>query len=965
MRCFFGIRRHAAGAHPGRALGLVAALLLAVWYSPAAWAQQQTGTIKGRAEDTQGAPVSGVKITVFGKSLIGGVQERTTGADGEFRFLQLPPGRYTLHAEAAGLRSQHEEGIALGLGTTVTRILRLEPRTAEEVITVIGKVPVVDVEKVTVGQSVSGDLLEGIASGRTYQDAVQILPGVTGGGNPTIHGGSSYSNQYLVDGVNTTDPTTNTFSLNFNFDAIEELEVITGTFSPEYGNVTGGVVNVVTKSGSNEFTLDSSLYFASDRLMMEGIDEQPRDFTTILFNVNAGGPIIVDKLWYFLSLEYDDSTSQLPRESPIPDLDGQAHAKRHFQSLYWLGKLTYALDAHNRFTFLGQGDPTRIDNTSQDATMENAAETHQDQGGLLTSLRWDGLYDPWAFKVQGAYKTQFLDIFPQERVDSGSLFAFPGVIGFGHLSDKNDFGVAPGCLGQDQLAPGQTVDPTCSQDVQSAASFGQGYHYDLDTGASRVGSGTDYYIQRTRWQLTATASYFLDGTPLGDHELKIGTDLAWLRDEETSRYPGGASYFLDADLDGDGVADPYAAWISSSDDNDFSSANDGRIFAGFLLDNWKLWERLLLQPGLRVEKAVYENYKGEAVLDFFVLSPRFGFSLDLTGDGRTRLHGGYGQLYETGNLQLSKFVGKSIGTRLAWYDPETGRYVEDPGYVRLQGGEAGTTIDQDALEPMRTDEYQIGIERALTKTFGVDLTYIHRYTRHAWEDDETNLIWNQAGTDVIGSYDGTGQQTFRLTSLDDAYRRYDAIELAGVKQLADNWSLNANYTLSWYRGTTEEMLTRAFDNPRQNIYLDGYLPDDHRQTIKAQALYRFDFGLSLGASYLYETGGPFSKYFLNDYDGDWTNRQAPRGLDPHDDLTSSADDRQLRLPDYTRLDLRVAFNFQKTTGLNLDLLADITNVLNASTCTAIENRVTDSGTFGQCINRQQPFQTQLGLRFRY
>ncbi|MBM4321169.1 MAG: hypothetical protein FJ125_14770, partial [Deltaproteobacteria bacterium] len=625
---------------------------------------------------------------------------------------------------------------------------------------------------------------------------------------PTVHGGSAYSNQYLVDGVNTTDPTWNTFNLNFNYDAIEELQVITGTFSPEYGNVTGGVINVVTKSGSNEFHLDTSVYYASDALMMQGLDEEERDFSGIQLNVNVGGPISKDRLWYFFSAEYDDSTSQLPAESPVPDLDGKQHAARQFRSLYWLGKLTWAPDAHIRFTLLAQGDPTRIDNDTQDATAEDVTETHQDQGGLLASLRWDGIFDPLVFKVQGAYKTSFLDIFPQKRVDGGSVFSFPGVLGFGTLSTKNSFGDVKGCIG-----PGETAEPDavksagCSGDAQASPEFGRGFHYDLDTGASRMGGGTDYYILRQRWQLTATASYFLEAA--GKHELKVGTDLSFMSDEETSRFPGGASIFLDTDMDGDGVADPYAARLASSDDNELTTVNDGRILAFFALDSWKLFDRVLLQPGVRVEKAVYENYLGEPVLDFFVVSPRFGFAADLTGDGRTRLHGGYGRLYETGNLGMSKFVGKSQQTRLAFYDPETGRYVENPDRIRLQGGASGSTIDE-GIEPMTTDEYQIGLERAITDTFSLDLVYVHRDTALAWEDDEENLIWNQGGTEVLGGLDGTGQQRYRLRSMKNSYRTYDGIELIALKTMADRWSFSGSYTLSWLRGTTDELLTRAF-----------------------------------------------------------------------------------------------------------------------------------------------------------
>lgn len=921
---------------------------------------QQTGTIEGTAEDVNGAPVEGIKVSVRSDKLIGGAREVLTNADGQFRFVELPPGAYEVKAEAKGFKVFIQRGIKLGIGQSADVTVLMEVDSGEDVVTVTAAAPIVDRKKTSLGANLSAEFLEEIPSGRSYQDSAQMVAGTTGGGNPVIHGGSLYSNQYLIDGFNTTDPTTNTFNLNFNFDSIEDLQIITGGLSPEYGNTTGGVVNIVTKSGSNEFHLDTSMYFTGDQFTLQGLDEEDRSFGSFQGNINLSGPIIEDRLWYFLSVEYNDSTSQLTDESPIPALQGVKHPARRYESVYWLGKLTAAPDTHNRFTLLFQGDPTIIDNDDQDPSATPEAETHQDQGGLLASLRWDGLYEPFVFKVQAGYKYSFLDVVPQASVDSSS-FLSAGFFGFGSLSQRNDFGKVRGCLGPDDLAVAE--DFNCRNDAQASPHFGEGYRINLDNGGISGGSSADTRIERSRWQVTATGSYQAENLA-GDHEFKLGTDIALLNDTETEHIPGGA-VFYDTDLDGNGVADPYAAYVVSTDDNELTTSADGQSLALFALDNWTVGDWLYMQPGVRFEKATYENFKGEAALDFFVVSPRFSFTVDPWEDGQTRIHGGYGQLYETGNLALSKFVGKSLGRRLAFYDPESGRYVENPDVIRLQGGESGTAIDKDNLEPMRTDEYQLGIERALTENFAVDLTYIHRDTFNAWEDDEANLIWNQAGTDVIGSRDGTGQQTYRLTSLEDATRTYDAFELSFNKAFADAWQLSGSYVLSWYRGTTAELLTGAFDNPRQNPYLEGYLPDDHRHTIKAQALYRFPFGLTLGTQLLHRTGAPYSKLFLNDYDGDYTNRRAPRGRDPKEDLNSPEDDKPSRLPDLTVVDLRASYDMMQLTQHHLELYLDIFNLLNASTVTSVQQSATDDGGFGQPTNRQSPFQAQVGVRYRY
>ncbi|MFO0746426.1 MAG: TonB-dependent receptor [Myxococcota bacterium] len=929
---------------------------------------QQSGSIVGNVEDINGAPVSGIRVRVTGSNLIGGAREVLTGADGSFRFVELPPGLYNLEASAKGFAPASQKGLKVGIGETVDLTFLMEVKTEEQTIKIRAK-PLVDVNKVSLGTSLGKKFLEDVPSGRAYQDSATLLPGVVSEGNPVINGGSQYSNQYLVDGVNTTDPSTNTFAMNFNFDAIEELEVITGGFSPEYGNVSGGVINVVTKSGSNEFELDTSIYYRASGLSLEGLDQQPRNFDDLQFNVNLGGPIIKDHLWYFLSGEYDHSSSQLPRGSSVDALADVQHPSRLFESFYWLAKLTAAPDPKNRFTLLLQADPTIIDNSDQDPTESPEAETHQDQGGILVSLRYDGLFDPLVLKLQAAYKYSSLDIFPQRQAKSSSPFRMPGFFGAGSLSDKSSFSNTRGCLGKDQLADPATFDtdsagrPTkCKDDIQDDPDFGDGLHYNADTGETSGSSGTDVFIERTRIQLTGSASYFLKDS-LGDHEFRLGADLALMNDTDTTSNPGGASFFLDTDLDGDGVADPYYARITATDNNVLSTSADGLIFAVFLLDNWKIGDRLLIQPGLRFEQSTYENFSGKPILDFFTVSPRLWFAYDPWADGKTKIHGGYGHFYETGNLTLSKFIGRSLQTRLAFFDDTTGKYVENPNVIRLQGGESGTTVDPD-IEPMAIDEFQIGIERAICEDLSVDVTYIHRHSANVWEDNETNLIWNQAGTDVIGSIDGTGQQVFNLTSDHHAHRDYDSLQIGLNRRLDDHWSFNGNYTLAFYKGQSPELLTRAFDNPRQNVYEEGYLPDDHRHTVKAQLTYAFDWGLTVGLSGVYETGGPYSKYFFNDYDGDYTNRRSPRGTDPGDDLNDPKDDRENRLPDLLTIDVRASWSLKPLTGIDIEVIAEVFNLLNASSVTAVETSSTEEGNYGQPTDRQRPFQAALGLRYR-
>lgn len=974
--------------------GALSALLLLLW-AGAAFAQQ-SGTLYGSAEDVNGAPVGGIKITISSPALIGGPRSTLTDAEGQYQFVLAPVGTYEVRAEAKGFRTVVNKGVQLHLGESVETTFLMEAHAEEQIIEVKGTAPIVDKRKTSSGQTFSQEFLNDIPTGRSYQTVAEATPGVvtgSGGGNPVIHGGSSYSNNYYLDGINITDPTTNTFGLNFNYEAMNEVQVITGLFSPEYGNVTGGVINIITNSGSNELHLDTGFYASTNDMAMKDFEGNEGDYSNYEGYFNVGGPIIEDHLWYYVSLQYSERESQLTDESPVPQLAGIKHPARLYRSLYWLGKLTWAPDAHNKFDLKLQGDPATISNTDQDPAQAAIAETHQDQGGMLVGLNYDGLFDEVVVRFSGGFTTSFLDVFPQERVDKTSPFGFPGVFGFGELSKKNSFGRAVGCVAPRDRVDGQLGDG-CTEgvegDIQANEEFGNGQHYDLDTGYTSGGSSSDVYIVRQRIYFKPSLSYFLDDTA-GDHELKVGTEISLMSDEETSRLPGGVAYMLTGegsipDYDGDGYPD-VVAWGAASDDNELKTLNTGRTIAGFLLDNWALNNRLYMQPGVRIENAQYNYdekdpaYDGREAFNFTVVSPRFGFSVDAFGDGQTRIHGGYARMYETGMLTLSKFVGKSLEQRRLRGDANDGRegvaeedlpkdireynYSEDENRVRVQGGASGTAIEKDNLDPMQMDEWQIGVQQALNENVALGVTYVHRTIGNAWEDDERNLLWNQAGTDVNGSRDGSGQQTFVLQTLERARRVYDSIEVALQRRFADRWLFNGAYNLTWYTGTTQELLTRAYDNPRQSVHLNGPLPDEHRHELKIQMSYRFDLGLTLGFNYLFQSGGPYDKFYENLYDGDHTNRRAGRGYDPGDDPNDPSDDKPLRLADYTNLDVRAAFSLEQYVGQQIELIAAVDNVLNLQGVTSVEQNVTTTGNWGQPTDRQNPFQATLGVTYNY
>jgi hypothetical protein len=180
----------------------------------------------------------------------------------------------------------------------------------------------------------------------------------------------------------------------------------------------------------------------------------------------------------------------------------------------------------------------------------------------------------------------------------------------------------------------------------------------------------------------------------------------------------------------------------------------------------------------------------------------------------------------------------------------------------------------------------------------------------------------------------------------------------------------ASYTLSRNQGTkddaeTNTQFTLFMDNPRQDAFAEGFLPSHRPHVLKVTGSYDFDFGLSLGASYLYQSGQHFDRFFLNEspiFD-DFFDRRAPRGFDPGTDLNDPADDFELILPDRNQFDLRAQYSLAPLTGQKMVLIADVFNVFNLGAPTNVVQ--TDTEDFGTIIGRQSPLTIQLGVRYIY
>ena len=261
-------------------IALSALLMSFALFAGSVFAQTSTtGSIEGSVSDTTGAAVPGIAVKVTSSNLIS-AQTATTDDNGRFRILNLPPGKYSITVEAEkGFAKFERSDVEVNLSRNTSVEVQLQPAGAQASVTITDTAgAAVDVSNNTTGSSVSSDQFSNFPTQRTVQGLYTIAPTVTRSGlrdatgrdrDPSVAGSSGPENNYILDGVNTTDPAFGGSGANLPFEFVQEVEIKTGAYGPEYGKSTGGIFNVITKSGGNEFHGDVFGYGTSKGLVRE------------------------------------------------------------------------------------------------------------------------------------------------------------------------------------------------------------------------------------------------------------------------------------------------------------------------------------------------------------------------------------------------------------------------------------------------------------------------------------------------------------------------------------------------------------------------------------------------------------------------------------------------------------------------------------------------------------------------
>jgi hypothetical protein len=266
----------------------------------------------------------------------------------------------------------------------------------------------------------------------------------------------------------------------------------------------------------------------------------------------------------------------------------------------------------------------------------------------------------------------------------------------------------------------------------------------------------------------------------------------------------------------------------------------------------------------------------------------------------------------------------------------------------------------------RTWEYTAGAEREVIPSLAVGMDLVYRRFAQQYERLETNRIWNRSGSqlDTLGGYrTGRPETVSDLSTPDGARRRYVGLTASMTKR-EGRFKFRGSYTWSRLDGTVMDGFNnRLGDIKPRDTFLDGSLPDDHRHEIKLLFSYQATRWLATSLRTSYYSGLPYSRVYYNDVTGQFENYRARVGIDPGANINDPEDDRQLRLPDSTSVNVQVAANLEPLIRIRLETFVDVLNVLALRTTTSVGEN--DGRDFGVTRGREGPFRFRVGLRYRY
>jgi hypothetical protein len=799
---------------------VVALLMLA---GPAA-AQQGTTEVRGRVLDAQGAVLPGVTVTVRNQET-GMYRETVSGTDGTFIASGIVPGRYQIVAELQGFKKFDRKDLVLEVGKTASIEVSMEVGALTETVNVTTESPLVDVTSKEIGGNITSETLVQLPSvNGNFIGFIGLLPGIVpsistesfGSDSISVNGQDPRNNNYSVDGGNNNDDVIGQragMQARTPIEAIQEFQVITNQFDAEFGRTSGAVINAVTKQGSNVvrgsafgFLQDGSLttkdFFAKQKNLTKADTSYQRWGGTV------GGPIVRDKVQYFLSLE------------------------------------RFAIDRPNTIVI-----PARPDLNDQQTTKDRVWNTiirgdHQVNANNTYSVRWLRETSPQVNQIIAPSATQAATArSAREESDVDQTLA----TNFNSVLSNTNVNTLRVTWTRENVAFANHCFNTNGRDLskcEPTLSFQDFVDQQDNTAQARINDAI---------QIDDTMAWFVPNKH-GDHDVRVGVQYEY----------SGAANQNQGNLNGTfsfGVSD---AVFNSADPRTYPDRFSIRVggpsifyekahyVASFVQDKWRLNRRLTMSLGLRYDVEIIPlSETDDPLVDGYPIDknnfqPRVGVTYDL-GEGRSIVRGGYGRFYDKTHFELigglytgtpftSSFT-VNFPTSAADQGPRNGQFPLDPFLVngpvinrtlldqRFPGGQllrnTGASWDNPDRTTPYTDQVTVGYERQLGSNTAVSADYVHAISRDLLMSQDLNpglrattavtsalvrqgsAVLSGAVAELQAKYPGFGAFTTAVTEPQNVGKiDFDALLLSVNKRFSHNYSARVSYTLSYSRGNT-------------------------------------------------------------------------------------------------------------------------------------------------------------------
>jgi Carboxypeptidase regulatory-like domain len=783
----------------------------ALFVSMAAWAQSSTtGVIEGRVRDQAGNPIADATVTGMGNR---SPSVAVTDKQGRYTLANLPPGNYKVRAEAPGESAVVLDGVVVSINTR-TRVDVTLVAGQTETVTVTAETPVVDTKSVTTGGNFKVEnFIDQLPVGRNLAASLTLAPGVQSGlgsgkGNYSMSGSSGLENSYVIDGLNITNTgyggigaynsVYGSLGTGVTYDFLEEVQVKTGGIDVEFGQATGGVVNSVVKTGTNDVSgkivtyagvptneyKQASLFKGATNLQKGSWN----DSASYDLGMSIGGPIVKDRLFYFIAFNpTEQKQTAAIQDLPLPAslagttqypqaAEGTQTIKR--SSNNYAGKLTWYANPNHRLELTAFGDPSTGGTGPQREFIlpggvtpnldyaEGGGQSSINYGGNNYTLKYDAVFTPTLFMqaIVGRKDAKFtedsvlnqsrytdlrqLDCFlspafcsPGQTRDNAASWAYGGVGFFSTSTDVNNQAkvVLTWATGNNELKGGVEYDDISYTDLQNY-------------------SGTDIPVKFLR-----------DGTVSGTVASALATPCA------NTGPPYAADCYVLLDLNGGLLANEQTLagipqWRSNRGRfNPNPGATSTKDLAIFLQDTWTFTPKWTVKAGVRANRQKISG-TGSYTLNYhyvdgtsevsppdgtigvtpitpgsytfaWAYAPRIGMTWDAKGDGRSKVYANAARYYERvpNDLAIRDLTNEAdLGTTtFNGWDLAAGQPTDQNVGSSIRGGQ--TSVLPGTKLPY-VDEYVLGWQQELGRDVSLDIRGIYREQGRVLEDTQFNSV---------------------------------------------------------------------------------------------------------------------------------------------------------------------------------------------------------------------------------